>query len=144
MVLGGVHTFSLFDTTSKKGFWISLGESVESVSVSDYDGSDESVLVRGGGFARRLKLKEAKIVALKVTAPKPRPAPGVATNLTPSRGSQIANSGSAASGTANQAAINNLSDEEVRARMQKVAEEIRRRRAMRRMMADKAAKKPAN
>ena len=42
-------------------------------------------------------------------------------------------------GSTNAAPINNLSDDEVRARMQRVAEEIRRRRAMRREMAEDAA-----
>jgi hypothetical protein len=144
MVLGGVHTFSLFDKTSKKGFWISLGESAEGISVSNYYVSDESVLVRGGGFSRRLKLKEAKIIALKVAPPKPRALPGVVTGGTPSTGTAATNSRSATGGTGSQAAINNLSDDEVRARMQKVAEEIRRRRAVRRTMAEKAAKNPAN
>ena len=71
MVLNGVHTFSLYDTKTKKGFWIDLDETLEGVSISDYNKSDESVHVRSGGYSRRLKLKEAQIVALKVTPPPP-------------------------------------------------------------------------
>jgi hypothetical protein len=149
MVLNGVHTFSLYDTKTKKGFWIDLDETVEGVSISDYNKSDESVNVRSGGYSRRLKLKEAQIVALKVTPPPPRKtrAPSGSPDLSkvpPKPPNMIPGPppSSPPSGVPSRAAINNLSDEEVRARMQRVAEEIRRRRAMRRTMADKAAKNP--
>jgi hypothetical protein len=144
MVLGGVHTFSLFDTTTSKGFWINLDETVEGVSISDYKKSDESVLVRSAGHERRLKLKEAQIVALLVTPPKPQtsaPESPQARRQVPS-GPPTTIPGPPPDGVPSRAAINNLSDEEVRSRMQKVAEEIRRRRAMRRTMADEAAKQP--
>ena len=144
MVLGGVHTFSLFDTTSKKGFWIDLDETVEGVSISNYNKIDESVLVRSGGMERTLKLKEAQIVALRVTPPKPQAS--TASSAGPKRrqvpsGPPTTIPGPPPSGIPDRGPINNLSDAEVRARMQKVAEEIRRRRAMRRTMADEAAKK---
>jgi len=135
MVLNGVQVFSLLDTSNSKGFWIGLNETVEGVAVSDFHAGDESVLVRSGGKSRRLKLKEAKIVALKVAPPKP---PVVAPNRAP-----VPKTGTAPGSPAvrpSGGTINNLSDEEVRARMQRVAEEIRRRRAMRRTMAEKAAK----
>jgi hypothetical protein len=143
MVLGGVHTFSLYDTKAKKGFWINLDETVEGVSISDYNKSDESVLVRSGGYERRLKLKEAQIVALRVTPPKAQ----TSTSATPNTRRQIPSPpttipGPPPSGIPDRGPIDNLSDAEVRARMQKVAEEIRRRRAMRRTMAEEAAKNP--
>jgi hypothetical protein len=146
MVLNGVHTFSLYDTKTKKGFWIDLNETVEGVSISDYNESDESINVRSGGYSRRLKLKEAQIVALKV-APPPRTPTSSSTapdlnSVPPNPPNMIPGPPPSAppSGVPSRAAINNLSDEEVRARMQRVAEEIRRRRAMRRSMADGAAK----
>lgn len=144
MVLGGVHTFSLFDTTNSKGFWIDLNETVEGVTISDYQKSDESesVLVRSGGYERRLKLKEAQIVALKVTPPRPQTSSTALARRKPPSGPPNTIPGPPPSGTPSRAAINNLSDQEVRARMQKVAEEIRRRRAMRRTMADEAARNP--
>ncbi len=141
MVLGGVHTFSLFDTTTSKGFWINLDETVEGVSISDYKKSDESVLVRSGGYERRLKLKEAQIVALRVTPPKPKTSTNLKTRRKPPSGPPTFIPDAPPSGVPDRGPINNLSDEEVRARMQKVAEEIRRRRAMRRTMADEAARK---
>ena len=148
MVLNGVHTFSLYDTKTKKGFWIDLNETVEGVAISDYDKSDESVNVRSGGYSRRLKLKEAQIVALKVTPPPrtqsssgsrslPRNVPSSPPNMVPGPPPSTP-----PSEVPSRAAINNLSDQEVRARMQRVAEEIRRRRAMRRTMAEGATKKP--
>jgi len=148
MVLNGVHTFSLYDTKTKKGFWIDLNETVEGVAISDYDKSDESVNVRSGGYSRRLKLKEAQIVALKVTPPPrtqsssgsrslPRNVPSSPPNMVPGPPPS-----SPPSQVPSLAAINNLSDQGVRARMQRVAEEIRRRRAMRRTMAEGATKKP--
>lgn len=147
MVLNGVHTFSLYDTKTKKGFWIDLNETVEGVSISDYSKSDESVNVRSGGYSRRLKLKEAQIVALKVTPPPPRKTrvPSGSPDLSkvpPNPPNMVPGPppSKPPSGVPSRAAINNLSDEEVRARMQRVAEEIRRRRAMRRSMADGAAK----
>lgn len=136
--LGKVQSFSVFDTKVSKGFWVKLNETVEGVSVSDYNKSDESVLVRSGGFSKRLKLKEAKILALAVQAPSPTQASAANAN-----GKAMPNM---TTGTANvkqgatAAPINNLSDDEVRARMQRVAEEIRRRRAQRRQMAEDAAK----
>lgn len=144
MVLGGVHTFSLFDTKTSKGFWINLDETFEGVSVSDYKKSDESVLIRSGGQSRRLKLKEAQIVALKVTPPKPQTSTRASpqTRRKAPTGPPSTIPGPPPSGVPSRAAIDNLSDEEVRSRMQKVAEEIRRRRAMRRTMAEEAAKKP--
>lgn len=143
--LGKVQSFSIYDTAISKGFWVKLNETVQGVSVSDFDKSDESVLVRSGGFSKRLKLKEAKIVALEVQAPAAQaaraPAGAAAAGATPGMNMTT---GTATMNGAKTPPINNLSDDEVRARMQRVAEEIRRRRAMRREMAEEAAaqKKP--
>ena len=141
-VLGGVHHFSLFDTSSSKGFWIKLNETVQGVSVSDYNKPEGSVLVRSGGFSKRLKLKEAKIIALNVPPPSAQPVVGGGPAVTAAAGAPNMTTGTAVNTGAPPAAINNLSDDEVRARMQKVAEEIRRRRAMRRDMAEQASGQP--
>lgn len=141
-VMGGVQHFSLYDTAASKGFWIKLNETVQGVAVSDYNKPDGSVLVRSGGFTRRLKLKEAKIIALAVPPPSAPPAAGQAPATTAAAGAPNMTTGTATLQGGSGPAINNLSDDEVRARMQKVAEEIRRRRAMRREMAEQAAGQP--
>jgi hypothetical protein len=138
-ILGETQLFSIFDTNVSKGVWIELNETVQGITVSDYNKGDGSVLVKSGGFTRRLKLKEAKIIALaapSVTAPATAPvvtaAAGMPNMTTGTAGPVNGEGGPTAP------AINNLSDDEVRARMQRVAEEIRRRRAMRREMAEQA------
>ncbi len=142
--LGKVQSFSVYNTSVSKGFWIKLNETVEGISVSDYNKGDESVLVRSGGFTRRLKLKEAKIVALAVQAPVARPSVAPGTSAAAGTPNMTIGTANPQPNGRNAPAINNLSDDEVRARMQRVAEEIRRRRAMRRQMAEDAAnqKKP--
>lgn len=139
--LGKMKSFSIYDTSVSKGFWVKLDETVEGVSVSDYNKSDESVLVRSGGFSKRLKLKEAKIVALAVQAPAAQAAKAPAAGAAAATPNMNMTTGTATlkAGNTTAAPINNLSDDEVRARMQRVAEEIRRRRAMRRQMAEDAA-----
>jgi hypothetical protein len=137
--LGKIKSFSIYDTSISKGFWVNLDETVQGVSVSDYNKSDESVLVRSGGFSKRLKLKEAKIVALAVQPPTPAPAQAAAATAINSGQAPNMTTGTATLNQGKAAPINNLSDDEVRARMQRVAEEIRRRRAQRRQMAEEAA-----
>ncbi len=130
MSVDGIYSFSLFDTSIGKGFWIDLHESVQGVTVVAYDEVNERVTLEGSGETKNLKLKEAKIIALKVAPPASGQAQPVATPQ----------------GRQSKGTINQLSDDQVRDRMKNVAEEIRRRRAARRAIIEKnrAANPPQN
>ncbi|HCR31666.1 MAG TPA: hypothetical protein DIV79_16810 [Opitutae bacterium] len=125
--IGGIAWVSLYDTKSKKSYRLSQEVDWEDgFQLVRYDrGSkpgEETIVVRQNGLTRNLSLKDADIIAL---AEPPLRAPQRATEraaprtATPVR--QPANPNMEAA-----------SDEEVRERMQRVAEEIRRRRALRR------------
>lgn len=127
--IGGVAWVSLYDTKSKKSYRLSQDvDGEDGFKLVRYDrGSkpgEETIVVRQNGLTRNLSLKDADIIALAETpqrAPQraaQRPIPTTAT-ANPVR--QPANPN-----------IEAASDEEVRGRMQRVAEEIRRRRALRR------------
>jgi len=116
----GLETFvTLVDTASSKSLTLTLGEQLEGVRATDFRPDDGSVQVESGGQSRRLKLREAKIIAMAVPPPAPPPVPGAP----------------AMAGQPNPAVAGApISDEDARARMQRVADEIRRRREMRRQM----------
>tara|TARA_B100000519_G_scaffold202322_1_gene220348 strand:- start:2588 stop:3178 length:591 start_codon:yes stop_codon:yes gene_type:complete len=125
--IGGVAWLSLYDTKSKKIYRLRQDvDGEDGFRLVGYDrGSkpgEETIVVRQNGLTRNLSLKDADIIAL---AEVPQRAPQRVTQRT-------------APATANpvrQPANPNIeaaSDEEVRERMQRVAEEIRRRRALRR------------
>lgn len=131
--IGGVAWLSLYDPQSKKSYWLSKDEAAEDgITLDKYDAGkqpgEETIVVRQGGMTRRLTLKDADIISLKV-APRSavqRAAQRVAPTVrpqTPQRKPQPASMAAA-------------SDEEVRERMQRVAEEIRRRRTLRRDIID--------
>jgi len=81
-------------------------------------------MVRQGSMTRRLSLKDADIISLKEA---PRPAIQRATQRAEPGGQP-----QAPQGGQQPKAMEAASDEEVRERMQRVAEEIRRRRTLRR------------
>ena len=126
--IGGVAWLSLYDPKTKKSYWLTKEQAAEDgISLDSYDpGSqpgEESIVVRQGNLTRRLTLKDADIITLK-EAPKPAV----------QRASQTAAPARAQAPQRrpqNQQNIQAASDEEVRERMQRVAEEIRRRRALR-------------
>jgi hypothetical protein len=124
----GTQTFvTLFDTSTSKSLTLAPGETLEGVKASDFRPDEDSVRIESSGQSRRLKLKEAKIVALAVPPPTAPPPPGgpvqVAAGQPPVPGPT-------------------MTDEEARTRMQRVAEEIRRRREMRRQMLEQQRTNP--
>jgi hypothetical protein len=121
LMVDGIYSFSLFDTSIGKGFWVDLHESEQGVTVVNYDEATERVTLEGSGETRSLKLKEAKIIALKVAPP----SPGQTTTTATPQGGQ------------SKETISQLSNDQVRDRMKNVAEEIRRRRAARRAIIEK-------
>jgi hypothetical protein len=121
---------TLYDTALLKSFTVTLNETVNGVHVTDYQPDPGSVLVESGGKSKRITLPKPTIVALTVQPPRPPgpggPSPPNVAAVQPVPG----------------APMTNMSDDEVRQRMQRVAEEIRRRRAMRREQIDGAQPQP--
>ncbi|MGK0240194.1 MAG: hypothetical protein ACKVGW_02560 [Verrucomicrobiia bacterium] len=123
--IGGVAWLSLYDPQAKKSYWLSKEEAAEDgITLEAYDkGSqrgEETIMVRQGIMTRRLSLKDADIISLKEA---PRPAV--------QRATQRAGQPQAPQRAQQPKAMEAATDEEVRERMQRVAEEIRRRRTLR-------------
>lgn len=117
MVMNGKVRISLFDSKQNKSFWVRQGQLGEyGVSFQRFDEENETVVIAQGGVTKKLSLNKVKIEPLKIAAPRATPSPPAVTGNV-SRPSPAANV---------------ESDEEARARIQRVAEEIRRRRAERR------------
>jgi hypothetical protein len=132
----GTETFvTLVDTSSSKSITLIVGETVEGLRASDFRSDDNSLQIESGGLTKRVALKEAKIVAMAAPPPPPQPPqPG----MPPMQAGQQP-------GGANVVPGAQISDEEARLRMQRVAEEIRRRREMRRQMLEaQQQQRPAN
>ena len=127
--IGGVAWLSLYDPQAKKSYWLSKEDAAEDgITLAHYDrGSqpgEESIVVRQGSMTRRLTLKDADIISLKEA---PRPAIQRATQrAAPAVQAQTLQR------VQQPKAMEAATDEEVRERMQRVAEEIRRRRTLRR------------
>lgn len=126
--IGGVAWLSLYDPQAKKSYWLSKEEAAEDgITLESFDkGSqrgEESITVRQGSMTRRLTLKDADIISLKEA---PRPAIQRATQRAAPGGEP-----QALQRVQQPKAMEAASDEEVRERMQRVAEEIRRRRTLR-------------
>jgi len=127
MTIEGHTTAVLFDKSNNRSSSVELGATENNIKVSDYRPQDDSVLVESGGQSKRIRLLEAKIVAVAATPVPPPPVPGAPPP--PVASAQPSGPGPVTP---------QMSDEEVRARMQRVAEEIRRRREMRRQMLERA------
>ena len=127
--IGGTAWVSVYDPQTKKSYRLTkdeLGE--DGFSLVNYDTGrkpgEEKIWIRQNGLTKQLSLKDADIITLKET-PRQSPqrtaedvqrTPTVPVRRSPPNGNQN---------------MEAASDEEVRERMQRVAEEIRRRRALR-------------
>lgn len=130
MTIGGDTFVTLVDTASSRSVTIPLGGTVENIKASDFRADDGSVQIASGGQTKRAKLRESKIVAMAAPPPPPPPPmPGVVNGQMPGGPPGVASAP--------------ISDEEARNRMQRVAEEIRRRREMRRQMLENQGQTPA-
>lgn len=107
---------SVYDTKSQKNVWLTEGQTGElGLSFGRYDAKNDTVVLMQGGIMKKLSLNQIRIEELKISSQTPPPPP-------------IA--GPAVVGQPNNERVE--TDEEARARIQRVAEEIRRRRAERR------------
>lgn len=121
MRIGDATFIALLDTSNQRSISLVEGEVVDGLVATDYRPEDGSIQLESGGQTKRVKLREAKIVAMATPPPQPPPQPNVQPGMPGQPG------GPAVAGAP-------ISDEEARVRMQRVAEEIRRRREMRRQM----------
>lgn len=109
---GGRLSFSLFDPTENRSFWIGLNERDGGFSVIEFKEKEDAVVVRHEGRTRTISLHEAKVTAM---AAEPTPPPS---SRRPDRREQ-----------ANR-------PEAAEERMQELAAEIKRRREIRRALVE--------
>ncbi len=102
-VIGGETLVSLYHPDDQESFWLSVDESEAGYTVLDYDGSD-SIRVRRGDTERSITLKESRVAEMP-------------------RSQEQARQGSSG---------RQESAQETEERLRQAAEELRRRRAIRR------------
>ena len=124
----GEQFFSLYETSSRSSQWVGLNEPGRPFKVQAFDGDKSAVTVEYQGRTLTLPLKQAKIVALPPMQPRPAgPAPGEGgpqpTNVA-GAGGPVPMPTAGAQGPV-------MATSEEAARLSAVAEEIRRRRALR-------------
>ncbi len=120
---------SVFDTKENKSYWLDEGQLNElGLSFQRLDWENATVVLAQGGLNKKLSLNKVKIEPLKISTPRTLPAGPPA----PSNVSRA------------QPTSNVETDEEARARIQRVAEEIRRRRAERRKQLENRASGGSN
>lgn len=132
MEIRGVTRISLYDTKENRNFWVNEDELGEfGISFRRYDDDSETVVIAQGGLTKKLALNKVSIEPLKITPNRQNNVEGV-------------------TATAN-AVVNNRpggarveTDDEARARIQRVAEEIRRRRAERRQQLEQRNRNSGN
>jgi hypothetical protein len=111
---GGERFFSVLDPSTRRAEWVALNEPGRPFTVKAFDPEKEAISVEFQGRTLDLKLHSARIAA---AAPAPAPAPNVTPNGQPAPANAQARP---AAPTASEAQ-----------RLAQVAEEIRRRRALR-------------
>lgn len=112
---GGKTEFSLFDPAQKRSFWIGLGRTDGGFTIEEYKEKEDAVVVRHEGKARTISLHESKIAALAPDTPTP-PTPRETGNRTAPA----------------------AQPENPEERMKNLADEIRRRREIRRALVEEA------
>ena len=122
MKIGGETKVSVTDTKARKSYWLVLdGPAVNGVRLQQFLRKGESIIIASGGSIKQLDLKKAKIEPLRLA-----PGQGVPGPMTAGLGPMPSNSALDVQSV--------KTEEEVRIHTQKMAEEIRRRRAERRQM----------
>ncbi len=113
---GGRTEFSLFDPSQKRSFWIGLNRTEGGFTVAEYKDKEDAIVVRHEGKTRTISLHESKIAAL---APEATPAPARPREpgARPTPAAQ---------------------PEDPEERMRNLADEIRRRREVRRALVEES------
>ncbi len=120
----GKARVSVYDTKENKSYWLDEGKLNElGLSFQRLDWENATVVLAQGGVNKKLSLNEVKIEPLKISTPRASPSIPPAPNSV----SRV------------QPANNVETDAEAHARIQRVAEEIRRRRAERRKQLENRA-----
>jgi hypothetical protein len=120
LVDAGEYFFSLYDPSSRTSMWVGLKEPGNPFIVQSYDSTKGVATVEYKGRTLDLALKQAKVVALAGNLPPTGPTTVTLTNAVPAPNSNEAT------------------------RLAAVAEEIRRRRALRAQAVQTPAVRPAN
>lgn len=107
--VNGEASFSLFDPTKQRSYWLKLNKPDSGFTVVEYKAKEDAVVVRHEGNSRTISLHEAKVQAMAAPPPTQQPTPAA---------------GNAQAATTPEA------------RMQDLADEIRRRRAIRRALVE--------
>ncbi len=132
--IGGVLQASVYDKENNKSYWLTLNQPGEDgIMITDFNDEDQSIVASRNGFTKRMELPDPNIVTIKAA---PRPVQAQAT--------RPATTATPVTRPTNTNDIQDASDEDVRKRMQKVAEEIRRRRALRRSVIDEGSSTNTN
>lgn len=125
MIVGGVVKACVTDKSKGKTFWLELdGPLVRDIQLRRFDPKSGRITLGYGKESKTLEMKKPEIVSVRVAVPAP-PVAGPPPSGPP--------------GPPGSRAVSNReneSDEEVRERMKRMAEEIRRRRAMRRQLVE--------
>lgn len=130
--LDGKVRVSVFDTKTRRNYWLEeRGAALDGLVLKRFDPSAKTVNIGLGSVSKTLQLKSASILSLKIPPASPLPA---------AVGDPAAMENAAANAVATRG---QESDEEVRERMRRMAEEIRRRRALRRQMIEERNAAPA-
>lgn len=115
---GGERFFSILDTGSRRAEWVSLNETGRPFAVKSYDPEHDAIVVEHQGRSLDLKLHSARVAAL--------PPP-------------VANPGNGQADNAGRTRVGPSPGSTEAQRLAQVAEEIRRRRALRQQAQQQAA-----
>ena len=124
MDTGAGMSFCIFDPVRKTSVWSRLNEKDHDFLVKSYDAGNEMVTVEHGGRTLTLGLRAVKVASSgQAMAPAPLPSPGMP----------------AAPGAVTQSVVLNPTPADEQRRLEAVATEVRRRRALREQASIQAA-----
>ena len=127
LTMGGKTSFNIYDPATKSSAWVGVNESGHPFTVTDFDASAERATVNYQGRAIALVLQRPKIVAAPIMAA-PTAAPGAPVATTP---------------VPMPAPVLNPTPADEARRLEAVAAEVRRRRALRQQAAQMQAQQQA-
>jgi hypothetical protein len=116
LVIGGKQRFNFFDPAKRQSTWVGLNEPGAPYLVSRYDAGTESVLVDAGGRSLTLTLQKATISTAPAPANVPVGPPAIAAGTAPVPQPPVV--------------LNPTAADEAK-RLEAIAAEVRRRRALR-------------